>query len=448
MWELSLLLLSRTLVAGAGLWHGIRGKKQKAWQEVAVSCGLEIVETYTFLRPVLKARAGRLTVWIEAYRDGNRSCQIAVVIPGPPEFSMVRLLPESQTRAREIKIGDAPFDDSFFIQGPMPLVLALLDGETRRLLLRLNLNNPLEMSYGGLRVSLTEEKIPSVLPLLLDIGQRFAQPVEIPQRLAENAQRDPKAGVRLQNLLLLIREHREDPRTAEVLRTACSDPSAEIRLPAAKALGAEGHGVLLEIAERMESDDLSAEAVSALGQALPFERTQAILDRARRESRIQTARACLQELGHSGTAAAVALLAKVMTLEKSSLATDAAQALGETGNPAAEPWLIPALQREEKVLRVAAANALGRVGSAAAVLPLKEAAEHSWLNLDLRRATRQAIAEIQSRLQGASPGQLSLAQAEAGQLSLAQAEAGQLSIATDQTGQLSISGTRDTLEEV
>ena len=120
------------------------------------------------------------------------------------------------------------------------------------------------------------------------------------------------------------------------------------------------------------------------------------------------------------------------------LAADAAQALGETGSPAAEPSLIPALQREEDGLRVAAANALGRVGSAAAVLPLKEAAERSWLDRDLRRATRQAIAEIQSRLQGASPGQLSLAGAEAGQLSLAQADAGQLSLSTDSAGQLSL----------
>ena len=439
MWEILLVLLSRSAVAGAGLWHGIRGIKQKAWQEIAVSCGLEIVETSTFLRPVLKARAGRLTVWIEAYRDGNRSCKITVVIPGPPEFSMVRLLPESQIQAREIEIGDPPFDDTFLIQGPVPLVLALLGAETRGLLLRVNLNNPLEMSYGGLRVSLAEEKIPSVLPLILDIGQRFAQPVDIPQRLAENARQDPKAGVRLQNLLLLIREHSENPRTAEVLRAACSDSRPEIRLRAAKELGTEGRGVLLEIAESLSDDSLCAEAVSTLGQDLPFERVQAILDRAQGVRRLRTARACLEVLGRSGTAAAVDALAKVIALEKSELAAAAAQALGETGSPAAEPWLIPALQREEKDLRVAAANALGRAGSAAAVMPLKEAAERSLLDFDLRRATRQAIAEIQARLQGASPGQLSLAGAEAGQLSLAGAEAGQLSLAQAEAGQLSLS---------
>src|SRR5205814_361748 len=122
---------------------------------------------------------------------------------------------------------------------------------------------------------------------------------------------------------------------------------------------------------------------------------------------------------------------------KSELAAVAATALGTTGNPAAEPPLILALQAEHKDLQVAAANALARVGSTVAVLPLKELAERSSRDPDLLKATRQAIAEIQSRLPGASPGQLSLAGTEAGQLSLAQTEAGQLSLAKDPAGELS-----------
>jgi hypothetical protein len=432
MWEILRIFLSHGLSTGRGLWKSIRGRKQlQIWQDLVAAHGLEVVETSTFPRVGLKARTGPLAVWIETSRDDSRSNQITVVIPGPPDFSMVRLLPESQAQGREIEIGDRPFDDTFFIQGPPPLVLALLDAEARRLLLRVHLKSPLELSYGGLRVNLNDEKIPALLPLLLDIGRRFAQPLDIPQRLAENALRDPEAGARLQNLLLLIREHPDAPRTIEVLRAACSDRIPEVRLRAAKALGTEGHGVLLEVAESMVDDVLCADAVLALGQELPFERAQVILDRARGGSRIQTARACLEELGRSGAIEAVRLLARVMALEKGGLAVDAARALGETGNPAAEPWLIPALQREEKDLRVAAASALGRTGSAAAVLPLKEAAERSWLDLDLRRATRQAIAEIQSRLQGASPGQLSLAGAEAGQLSLSTDPAGQLSLSGD-----------------
>jgi hypothetical protein len=81
---------------------------------------------------------------------------------------------------------------------------------------------------------------------------------------------------------------------------------------------------------------------------------------------------------------------------------------------------------------------MGWAGSAAAVLPLQEAAERSPRDQEIGRATQQAIAEIQTRLLGASRGQLSLAGIEAGQLSLAQAEAGQLSLATDPAGQRSL----------
>ncbi len=67
-----------------------------------------------------------------------------------------------------------------------------------------------------------------------------------------------------------------------------------------------------------------------------------------------------------------------------------------------------------------------------AVAPLREAAERSG---DLRRAARQAIAEIQARLAGAEPGQLSLAGGEAGALSLADGEPGRLTLADGEPGQ-------------
>jgi HEAT repeat protein len=202
-----------------------------------------------------------------------------------------------------------------------------------------------------------------------------------------------------------------------------------VRLRAAKELGAEGRDVLLALAESKGDDALSAQAVSILGGELPFERSRALLTLALDRRRLQTACACLERLGHSQDTADVETLAKVMASEENELAAAAALALGATGSSTAEPPLILALEQERKDLWVAAATALGRVGSAAAVLPLKEAAERSALNLDLRKAARQAIAEIQSRLSSASPGQLSLAATEAGQLSLAQGEAGQLSLA-------------------
>ncbi|HEX5719577.1 MAG TPA: HEAT repeat domain-containing protein [Thermoanaerobaculia bacterium] len=428
------------LVGATMLGFGFVASRNRlgAWQEAAQSCGLQVVETSNGWKPRLRARSGLVYVRMEMSGDKGQSTLVTVEAPAPPEFHAVTIRPESSLElGREIEIGDQNFDDAFFIQGPARLVLALLDAKTRRLLVALKEKCGIVINSGELRAFVSgDEKVAAVLSLLLQVQKRFAS--NVLQRLAENANGDPEPGVRLQNLLLLIRELSWSPVTGEALRRACSDPVPEIRLRAAKQLGAEGRGVLLELAENLEDDTVSAEALMVLDRDLPFERLNAILGLAMRRRRLQTARVCLEAIGRRRAAAGVGLLVKVMEREHGELALAAARTLGEIGSPAAEPSLIQALQRDDADVRVAAAEALGRVGSAAAVLPLKEAAERSRLDRELRRATRQAIAEIKSRVQGASPGQLSLAGAEAGQLSLAGAEAGQLSLAQAEAGQLSL----------
>ncbi|MFL6290165.1 MAG: HEAT repeat domain-containing protein [Thermoanaerobaculia bacterium] len=411
-----------------------------AWRDAARSCGLQIVEASAGLRPHLRARSGLVSVRMEMCGDKGTVTRITVAAPAPPEFHSVTIRPESSLElGREIEIGDRNFDDAFHIQGPPRLVLALLDAETRRLLADLKEKGRILIFSGELRAIVSgDEKVAPVLSLLLAVQKRFAP--DVLRRLAENATQDPEPGVRLQNLLLLIRELSWSPVTDEALRKACSDPVPEIRLRAAKQLGgAEGHGVLLELAESLEDDDVSAEALTALDRELPFERLNAILRLAMRRRRLMSARVCLEAIGRRGAAAGVDLLAKVLEREQGELAPAAARALGAIGSPAAEAALVEALQREDAEVRVAAATALGRAGTVAAVPPLKEAVERSRLDRDLHRAARQAIAEIQSRLQGASPGQLSLAGGEAGQLSLAQ-DGGELSFADDPAGRLSLGG--------
>ena len=443
------------LAGGAAVWGGrlraswrLGNQRLRVWQDAAVSCGLQGMEISGLgsWGLMIRARAGPVEVrLLDSGREESKT-RIVVVIPGPPpDFYRMSILPEplmARPWVREVEIGDKPFDSTFLIQGPMRLMCALLDAETRRLLLHVNAESRLWISSGKILAEMSDQAIPQLLPVLVDIGRRFDQSKDAPrQRLIDNAHRDPEAGVRLQNLLLLIRELPEDPATVEALRTACSDPSPEIRLRAAKGLGTEGHEVLLELAESMVDDAVCAQAVSILYRELPIARVKALFDHAWRERRIQTACACLKALNSSGTAMAVDTLAEVLAQQEGELAAAAVQALVTTGSAAAEPPLLSALQREIPDLpdlRVTAAKALGSVGSAAAVLPLKEAAERFSLDRDLRRATRQAIAEIQSRLLGATPGQLSLAVAEAGQLSLAQAEAGQLSLAQAEAGQLSL----------
>jgi HEAT repeat protein len=426
---------------GSGLLEVIRVQRARLrrWRAAAAANGLKVVQASNLWasRSRLVAQADPITVRIEGCARGGT--RIVIVVPGQPGFSEVRIrrFDLFKPEALDISIGDEAFDRTFTVDGPMRLLCVLLDAEARRLLLEVKAENSVEIVDGEIRAEMFDDQLPDVLPLLLRLARRFAERTDIKQCLATNARRDPEAGVRLCNLLALVRECAWDPLTGKVLHKACSDPSPRVRLQAAMALGAEGHKVLTKLALHAD-DDCSAQAVRALGRELPFDRTQAILDGALRKDHVQTAHACLKVLGLIGTTEAVIALARMMAHDQGELAPAAAQALGVTGNAAAEPPLIRALQHERMDIRVAAANALGRVGSVAAVLPLKEAAERSWPGRDLHRAAHQAIAEIQSRLAGATPGQLSLAGAETGQLSLAQDEAGQLSLATHQAGQVSL----------
>jgi len=379
----------------------------------------------------LLVRADRIEVRFE--HASYQLTRVIVELPALPWFSGVRIRGDDWKPfgAREIEVGDWVFDTRFFVEGPERLVVRMLDAEMRRLLLEAGSKGDLEIREGTLQVVALDHRLPEVLPILLELAQRFMrQSTNAAPGLAANARRDPEPGVRLRNLIHLARDFRDEQLTHETLRAACRDPSPQVRLQAGTALGAEGRDVLRELAEDAEGtieDAISSLAVAALGAELPLERVQAILRRSLRDRRIQTARVCLERLGRSGDTTAVPTLAKILALEKDELAIAAAVALGITGDEAAEPPLIQALDRDDNGLGVAAANALAHIGSAASVLPLKEAARSG--DQALRQAARQAVAEIQSRFHpGASPGQLSLAQAEAGQLSLATDPAGQLSL--------------------
>ena len=413
------------LLGGVAL--GVLGshKRVRIWKAAAELCGLRVVESNPW-KPWAKARGGEVEVCFQTLRNPGTS--IVLQVAGPPELHEVTLKAESPFEVRDVPVGESFFDRDFSVLGPELLVCALFDEETRRLILAVNGAGRLELSSGELRAQVEDGDLPHKLLLLLELRQRLAAPLDIPWRLAENATRDVYPEVRLRNLLLLLRELPDHPATAEALRAAHSDRSPEVRLRAAKELGAEGHAILWDLAEDPEDDAVSAQALSALESELTFERAAAILDRASSRRSLQTAAICLKVVGRGG-AAAVEPLARALASEESELAVAAARGLGATGSPAAEPPLIEALRRDDLRIQVAAARALGRVGSTAAVVPLQEAAErHSWLEVDIKQAARQAIAEIQARLQGASPGQLSLAGSEEGQLSLADDPAGRLAL--------------------
>jgi HEAT repeat protein len=464
-WQL-LRLLQLLASAGVFAWRVFNGSRSlgspllpgpepdpKSHPPYAVAveaCGLtQVARGFNLRGPTLEGRSGSLRVRLERKRSANEEqvfpetrVFVEHVDSRPVPITLRRQAQgflDSGPSGRELEIGDKGFDDEFHVTGPHTFVRALLDAPTRRLLRSLLLEADLTVVRGQVsaRIAVTttwalhEFALARMLGYLLQVARHFERPQDLVQRLANNARLDPLPEVRLQNLLTLVREYPEEPVTQEALVAASADASDWIRVRAATALGEDGRATLLEVAGRDPGDDAAAsQAVTVLGRSLAPERVRDILARALRNRQQGIARACLAALGEGSRGDEVALMSKVMSMEKGDLAVAAADALGSTGSPAAEPPLLAALERDIPDLRVAAARALGRVGTAAAVVPLKEA-EARAADSVFSRAARQAIAEIQSRLPGASPGQLSMASGEAGTLSLVEDERGRLSLPAD-----------------
>ena len=416
----------------------VRSERRRAqlrvWRAAVERVGLTGVEESEggiFEGAFVRGSSGDLRVRLESYRKGKYEHGTKIVVTGLGHgaggLSLRReglgtAIEKRVIGEREIEVGDPSFDAEYYVQGEAPLALAILDPETRRRLAGLlrgrvavEGREPAEvdasLSDGVLEVRVKEsgfssnrERIPDILPAVLDVARRLVAPKDVAERIAENVWREAEPGARLRAVLTLAREYFPHPVTRATLLEARDDASEEVRLRAAMALGEEGRETLVDLVERADTGDSSAaRAIEALGERLSAEAAEAALRRALGEAgRPQTALACLE-------------------------------ALGRMGRPEAEGLLLEALRSEAPSVQAAAARALGRVGTVAAVAALRQAMPpHGDL---LPSVGRQAIAEIQARLAGAEPGQLSLAAGEAGALSLADGEAGTLSLADGEPGQ-------------
>ncbi len=445
------------LLAGLRRWR--QRPRFSLWRAAAGRAGLENVRVDKGGHVVL-GWSGELHVRLEL-PPSSASTHVVVARSRHGELAL-SVRPEGLSTAlgkrvageREIQIGSPSFDAELFIQGETALVLALLDAETRAALARL-VGGRVETTVGStiaVRASLSEgtldvgvedarlwgsEQLASeVITAAVGVARRLAVPRDLAARIAENLRSEPEPGVRLECLATLARDFRDHPATREALLAARGDADLEVRLRAGIALGPSGRDVLLAIAgDDAAPDETAARAVAALAPELAADQAAAMLGDALRKRRPASARECMRALARGGGPQVVPTLARVLAVERGELAVAAASALGSTGSVEAESCLVSALDNPAAEVRAAAVQALGRVGTTAAVAPLKDVEER---DRSCRVVARQAIAEIQSRLAGAGPGQLSLAAGESGELSLAGGEAGQLSIAGAEAGQLSI----------
>jgi hypothetical protein len=201
--------------------------------------------------------------------------------------------------------------------------------------------------------------------------------------------------VRLHCLRALVREHLRDDAIEAVLAGAEDDESQEVRLEAAIARGPAGRPALLALAAEGWTDDaIAARALDALGPHVPPDRAEPVLEHALGAGKHATAAACLRALGRAG--------------------------------PLAVPLLWRSVAHARPEVARAAVEAIASAGTADDVPRLRELEARA--SRALASAARQAIASIQSRLSGASPGQLALAADADGRVSVADAAAGRVAI--------------------
>jgi HEAT repeat protein len=466
------ILRSRFATVDAAFGEGhsskVRAARRQLWRRAARLSELASVEESA---AALTGRKGRFEVRLESWSDNGQGTRIVVSGLRSGHDASLSLQPErwrwSGPDPREVDIGDEDFDRAVSVQGSPTLARAVLDATTRRAVAGLVRGNmpvpgrtPLritgELGDGELRILVPEatvyridasedklvetsrgflapeERLPEVLQFGLNLASRVDEPGDVARRIAQNTAHEPEPRVRESNLLALVREFPDSPATRETLLAALEDPDAVVRLQAGIALRQQGQAQLDDHLVRVSRDVLralaagegaedatSARAMAALGTDLSGEEAQLILHDALRTRRTATATACLGVLAARGGAEAIRAMAKVLAVERDELAAAAADALSQTGDPKAEEPLLRALSDGSRAVQLSALRALGRVGSSSSVASLREAESGGG---EMRRAARQAVAEIQARLAeaaGAAPGQLSLAGGEAGQVSLA-----------------------------
>ncbi len=417
------------------------------WKRIAAAVGLEDVETarVSAFGPSTRliGRAGSLLVELSTRPHSKNEMAYCFAVGGLGYRSEELVLHREDFGAtvaktlgsRELEVGDPAFDDQLYVRGSPVLAQAVFDADTRRATIRLFADESAEvwLSEGVLHYESSGDQampdwVERQVPLVLEFARKLSRPADLIGRLAADASSDPLPSARLAKLRTLVREFPRLPATLEALRRGLDDTDPRVRLLAAIELNEEGTPRLLELAlDDESSEDLQAKALAGLGDRLPLDTGREVLSLALRSRRLPVAEACLAALGPRGGPDVVDALAKVLAVERGPLAVAAARALGASGEPLGEAPLLGALQRADEGVAAASAEALRYVGSASAVPRLREV-ESTTDDGALRRAAREAIAQIQARLGGASPGQLSLAGADSGQLSLTEGERGRVSL--------------------
>lgn len=367
----------------------------------------------------------RATIWREP------GCVLAAV-DGPSiplSFGLVDAATAlSESYVPDFLTGDGVFDRQVRVTGDRAHALAVLDSETRRLVLRVIVHGGARLDGG--RVIQRGSRLREVVCRLDDLvalAKRLRMPAgEVAERLARNVESDRNTGVRFHSLCALTDRYPDTAacRRAGVAALRSGDP--ELRLEAAIRIGHSDTGtdadadegaradpiavVCAIVADASASVGLRIRALEHLAQPASAARAIPVLEAAASVAPTRLRCAAIAGLARLHHRAAVELFDRLADQASYATAAAIAAALEQIGDPAGERCLLRLLRRRDAEVVGVAVRALGAIGSPAAVEPLLELAERYAVR-SVRTAAWVAVERIQGRLSGAERGQLSLARA-------------------------------------
>lgn len=444
-------------------------KKRVAWfRDAADELGLSVTTRFLGHGVKMEGHVGPVYVRLEEKHKGKHDRFItlrAISSRIPRELGLHRekgggWLDRFRAPEEDHLVGDARFDAEVVVQGPVREALARLGAETRALW-----RTELARLDSTLRDRRLDRKLPYRSPAstlireartAVEMLRGLELEVDLPAALARNAAEDPFPGVRFRNLEVLQDDFPGRPESEVASRAALEDEDPAVRVRGAALLGEEGIPVLRSLAvpstsseeERREAarHGLHVTGVPAPVQVAALRRLLHLLEPADLEPILteqlergsgKPRRLAVQAVGSLGLAGCVPQLRALAAGADEETATALADAFGRIGHEGAEEDLTPLLNHPARPVRHRAARGLGLCGTVTAVPALRAVAGRHPLDRELTRIVEDAVTAIQSRVEGAEAGQLTLAEAEGerGSLSLADEDgAGELAI-VDERGE-------------
>lgn len=405
-----------------------------AWQLVAQRLGLAFTPAGLLQQPKMEGSIDGYEVVVDITTKGSgnsRRSYTRYVVTGHRISSHVAFASETFWSAldlmgEEILIGDGPFDDAVRVRGVESNVLAVLDQPTRDLLSQYIAFDKGHVKDGRIECeragherneTVLEERIRRMVEVAKALSIRDA---DVTARLAGNVEADGVPTVRLRNLAYLTKFYRRSPECETAMSTALDDGAAEVRLHAAKAIGARGMPVLEALTTSPTvQPELRADALDHLSSRLPREDLETVVAKLIGGADEVLEVRALRLVAKESLGALAPKVKERLDATNKKVVAAAARALGFVGSDDHEHRLVILLEHDDDDVKTAACAALANVGTINAVEPLLEHTKGIFKDGDLKRAARSAVESIQSRVQGgADGGRLSVVQtAQEGALS-------------------------------